>query len=48
MFDKKLTPISNFPKIISSNAVTKLSKNNFYYSFLEDNNSVSLNSVAIQ
>ena len=48
IFDEKLIPISNFPKIISSNAVTKLSKNNFYYSFLEDNNSVSLNSVAIQ
>tara|TARA_B100001027_G_scaffold144548_1_gene100837 strand:+ start:831 stop:2714 length:1884 start_codon:yes stop_codon:yes gene_type:complete len=48
IFDEKLIPISNFPKTISSNAVTKLSKNNFYYSFLEDNNSVSLNSVSIQ
>tara|TARA_S200000501_G_scaffold259650_1_gene243549 strand:+ start:2942 stop:4825 length:1884 start_codon:yes stop_codon:yes gene_type:complete len=48
MFDKKLILISNFPKTINSNAVTKLSKNNFYYSFLEDNNSVSLNSVSIQ
>ncbi len=48
MFDEKLIPISNFPKTISSNAVIKLSKNNFYYSFLEDNNSVSLNSVSIQ
>ena len=48
IFDEKLIPISNFPKTISSNAVTKLSKNNFYYSFIEDNNSVSLNSVSIQ
>ena len=48
IFDEKLIPISNFPKTISSNAVTKLSKNNFYYSFIEDNNSVSLNSVSTQ
>ena len=48
LFDEKLFPVSNFPKKISGNAVTKLSKNNFYYSFLEDNNSVSLNSVSIQ
>ena len=48
LFDEKLFPVSNFPKSISSNAVTKFSKNNFYYSFLEDNNSVSLNSVSIQ
>ena len=48
LFDKKLFLVSNFPKKISGNAVTKLSKNNFYYSFLEDNNSVSLNSVSIQ
>ena len=48
LFDEKLFPVSNFPKKISSNAVTKLSKNNFYYSFLGDNNSVSLNSVSIQ
>ena len=48
LFDEKLFPVSNFPKKISGNAVTKLSKNNFYYSFLEDSNSVSLNSVSIQ
>ncbi len=48
LFDEKLFPVSNFPKKISGNAVTKLSENNFYYSFLEDNNSVSLNSVSIQ
>ena len=48
LFDEKLFPVSNFPKKISGNAVTKLSKNNFYYSYLEDNNSVSLNSVSIQ
>ena len=48
LFDEKLFPVSNFPKKISGNAVTKLSKNNFYYSFLGDNNSVSLNSVSIQ
>ena len=48
LFDEKLFPVSNFPKKISGNAVTKLSKNNFYYSFLEDNNSVSFNSVSIQ
>jgi len=48
LFNKKLFPVSNFPKKISGNAATKLSKNNFYYSFLEDNNSVSLNSVSIQ
>jgi hypothetical protein len=48
LFDEKLFPVPNFPKKITGNAVTKLSKNNFYYSFLEDNNSVSLNSVSIQ
>ena len=48
LFDEKLFPVSNFPKKISGNAVTKFSKNNFYYSFLEDNNSVSLNFVSIQ
>ena len=39
LFDEKLFPVYNFPKKISGNAMTKLSKNNFYYSFLEDNNS---------
>ena len=48
LFDEKLFPVYNFPKKISGNAVTKLSKNNFYYSFLEDNNSVSFNLVSIQ
>jgi hypothetical protein len=48
IFDDKLIPISNFPKTVSSNAEIKLYNNNFYYSFLEENNSVSLNSVSIQ
>ena len=48
LFDDKLIPISNFPKTVSSNAEIKLYNNNFYYSFLEENNSVSLNSVSIQ
>ena len=34
LFDEKLFPVSNFPKKISGNAVTKLSKNNFLLFFL--------------
>jgi len=48
LFNEKLIPITNFPKTISSNAEIKLYNNNFYYSFLEENNSVSLNSISIQ